>query len=93
VVEGARVIAGLKRGCKHAVPCVHHKRIEFKDVCHTCYSVETLRKAYSIDVHSLFEVDLDPKERDVVIPPNLKRCIGRLRRIEEGKIEMISLVW
>jgi DNA-binding cell septation regulator SpoVG len=68
VVEGVKVIAGLKKGCKHVVPCVHIKRIEFKDVCHACYSVETLRKAYSIDVHPLFEVDLYPKERDVITP-------------------------
>lgn len=38
-------------------------------------------------MHPLFEVDLDPKEREMSLspPPNLKRCIGRLRKNRRRK--------
>lgn len=32
--------------CKHMVPCVHRKRIEFKDVGHAYFSVKIFRKTY-----------------------------------------------
>jgi len=52
--------------------------IEFEDVYHTCYSVEIFRNAYYKVVHPLLEADLELKE-DVILLPNLKRPVGRLR--------------
>jgi len=59
--------------CKHMVPCVHRKRIEFKNVGHAYFSVKIFRKAYLEAL--VLKVDLDLK-KVIIFPSNLKKNVG-----------------
>lgn len=42
------------------------------------YIIKIFRKTYNKIVHLLPEIDLDSKEKDVIVlPPNFKRGVGR----------------
>jgi len=62
-------------------PFVHHKIMDLKDFYHVYYTINTFIKTYSKVVHLLLEADINPnKEEVIVLPPNSKINIGKLRK-------------
>jgi len=62
-------------------PFVHHKIMDLKDFYHVYYTIKTFIKTYSKVVHLLLEADINPnKEEVIVLPPNFKINIGKLRK-------------
>ena len=62
-------------------PFVHHKIMDLKDFYHVYYTINTFIKTYGKVVHLLLEADINPnKEEVIVLPPNFKINIGKLRK-------------
>ena len=62
-------------------PFVHHKIMDLKDFYHVYYTINTFIKTYNKVVHLLLEADINPnKEEVIVLPPNFKINIGKLRK-------------
>ena len=56
------------------VPCVHRKRIEFKDVGHAYFSVKIFRKTY---LEALIARSWSrPKKKVIIFSSNLKKNVG-----------------
>jgi len=73
---------------KYMVSCVYYKSIEFEEVCHVYYNVETFKNACFEVAHSLLKADLGSKEEDIIfLPFNLKMSVGKLRKNQRGKDE------